>query len=627
MFGRDVPVAPVGFDRSLLRRSSNVKAMIRGLASLVGALTFLAALGPAGALRAQSRSDVEIPRLMVLPFKSNEKGLGSEASEAVRQRIANDLGRRTLMVITKSGVCANLEASGFSCDSAPDQLTSKLLGSALRSEEYLEGTITKTGKMMRLETLFYITGFPDATQVLPTDSSTSLGNLAEQVSKSFAEARKQVPAFIDCMHALQNGKTDSAIIAAKAGIAAYPPSTASRVCLANALLRKDAPSDSVIAVAARVVQLDPHNKLALGLVAEEYRKRGQAFKNAGQQDSARVYLTLAVEAWASLIEADPRNVILVSDIVNRIAASGYAAAAKPIIMRAVAANPGDPDLVRLEWQILLATRDTADLRLATKVGDEMVRVDTSAADTTYFIREAAAYAQLGDVTKAAAITTAGINKFPLNPSLWGLNSQIQRLAGNAQGAADAAAKLIQIEPSNGQGYILLARAEFDLQQQDATLAAIRKALNPPKAAKAGPLTTADSARAAEAAHADSADAGQLALVLGNRAFKAAQAAQPQRVEDYITAVDILSLADSAAPNDGAKFLRGYAAFRVADIAVRQNVNAKKCDLARQASEYFTIAQVSIAAGGKFNPQAAGQLLGNIQQYLPTVEGQLKRYCK
>ena len=179
-----------------------MKAMIRGAASLLGALSLSAALLPSAALPAQAAEDV--PRLMVVPFRGNEKGLGPQASEAVRTRIASDVSVKQLAVISKSTVCANLEASGFSCDSVPGSASPRAC-SRIRCapRRTSKGTITKTGNAYKLETRFYVTGFPDMSQPLPDANGTKLGDLAAQVSKSFQAARKQVPEFANCMHALQ----------------------------------------------------------------------------------------------------------------------------------------------------------------------------------------------------------------------------------------------------------------------------------------------------------------------------------------------------------------------------------------------------------------------------------------
>src|SRR5262249_10481927 len=123
-----------------------------------------------------------------------------------------------------------------------------------------------------------------------------------------------------------------------------------------------------------------------------------------------------------------------------------------------------------------STKDTAYFRKAVTIGDEMVHVDTSAADTTFFIRQSAAYAALGEVPKAASTMNAGTAKFPLNQSIWALDSQIQRLAGNPQGALDAATKLAALDTLNGHAYLLAAQAQMDLQKGDQAVTSIRLAL-------------------------------------------------------------------------------------------------------------------------------------------------------
>jgi tetratricopeptide (TPR) repeat protein len=604
-----------------------VKSLVRRFAPLA-ALTLSAALVPAGAPQAQGS---EVPRLLIMPFKSNQKGLGSQVAEDMRQRVASDISSKQLTVVNKASVCANLEASGFSCDSAPDLLTSRLLAKNLRTEEFIVGSVdTVAGKKVRLTITMDITDFPDATQTLPPIIGNRVSDLPEPASKAYQAARKEVPDFTKCMNSLRSGDLATAIAAANSAITIYPNSTAARVCLANALVKQNAPTDSVIKVANKVVELDSVNKLALGLLGDQYHAEQLKYKAAGKADSADIAGGLAVQAWARLIEIDPRNVILVQDNITKIVVSGYAQKAVPIIQKAVDNNPGDPDLVKLDWQILLAagasTRDTAFYRRAVNIGDEMVHVDTSAADTTYYLRQSAAYATIGEMGKASATTSAGVNKFPLNSTLWLINSQIQRLAKNPQAALDAASKAIGLDSTNGHAYLLAAQAQMDLGHGDQAVASIRQSVTHHGNAKNW-KTGADSARGMAQLHEDSAASGQLLLVLGGQQFKAAGAANPQKADDYKRTMSTFALADSISPSPNAMFYQGYAAFKAGDLVVRENQTAKKCDMAKDAQELFQTAQLKMAAGGKADPKTAAQMLGIIQQYGPAVDGQIKRFCK
>src|SRR5688500_20171803 len=93
-----------------------------------------------------------------------------------------------------------------------------------------------------------------------------------------------------------------------------------------------------------------------------------AYKAAG--DSAK-----STELLVTLLSTDPTNVKLQLDVINEIAATRNFPAARKIIREALEANPGDPDLIRLHFQIHVATKDWKEAVLA---GEELTRPDASA---------------------------------------------------------------------------------------------------------------------------------------------------------------------------------------------------------------------------------------------------------
>ncbi|HEX7941830.1 MAG TPA: hypothetical protein VF488_08480, partial [Gemmatimonadaceae bacterium] len=379
-------------------------------------------------------------------------------------------------------------------------------------------------------------------------------------------------------------------------VTAYPQSTIGRVCLANAYLALKMPPDSIIAVTSKAIQLDPRNKPALAIAA-------QAYKDKYDQSKDTTALDQAVDTWAAMLAADPKNVKLVQDVTEKIAASGRAQRAKPIIIQAVKDNPGDPALIHLEWLILQATKDY-DQAVAT--GEEMVKSDTAAADTTFFLRQAALYALANQPQKAAETTARGVAKFKDNASLWSLNAQTQRLAGQLPAAVTAANTAIKLNPKAEHAWLRKAQAEIEMNQPDSALASLRGAI---------------------ANGEDKSTIGQVVLALGGQAYKKADSIKPPQIEPFQQAVQVLQLADSIAPSPQGKFLLGVSAFRVGDIAVRANQTAKKCDQAKLAQDSFLTAQINITQGGQFDPNTAKQLLGALQQYQPAVESQVKRFCK
>ena len=136
-------------------------------------------------------------------------------------------------------------------------------------------------------------------------------------------------------------------------------------------------------------------------------------------------------------------------------------------------NPGDPSLVRLKWLILQATKDYAE---AGATGEQMIKSDTAAADTSFFIRQASLYTLAEQPQKAAEVTARGVAKFKNNAALWSLNSQTQRNAGQLQAAVEAANTAIKLDPKAEHVYLRKAQAELDLKQPDSALASLRAGL-------------------------------------------------------------------------------------------------------------------------------------------------------
>ncbi|HJU64926.1 MAG TPA: tetratricopeptide repeat protein, partial [Gemmatimonadaceae bacterium] len=307
------------------------------------------------------------------------------------------------------------------------------------------------------------------------------------------------------------------------------------------------------------------------------------------------------EVWTELLALDPANVRLQQQYAEELARSGKANLAKPIIARALAANPGDPGLMRLNFLILLANRDWKD---ATAAGEELARIDTSASDTAFFDRLAKAYASDSQPQKAAEVTARAVAKFANNASLWSLHSQLLRSAGQTQQAVDAAKRAVSIDPKVPHGYLRLAQAQIDLGVTDSALVALRQAVQ-----------NGD----------DAALVGQILLVQGNQLYRSATASKNRA--DFMKAVQVLTLSDSLAPSPSGSFLLGVSAFNVADLAIRENERAKNCDNARMAEQMLAVAQIHIPKGAQVQREAAGQLMSAMQQYNPAVEAQVRRYCR
>ncbi len=576
-----------------MRMTCQSKLMLGVIAVALGANA--PGLLPAQARKTEVLPD-ETPRALIVAFRSPEKGAGPNLGENIRSKLQSDIPIKQLYVIPKATICANLEASGFPCDSMPDAITSRLLATSLRADFYVDGVVTKTPTGYTSNARLVLARDNSMVQPLPTATGNKLGDIAAAISKSILDVRKELPDERTCETKLGGGDAPGAVTAAKASIAAYPQSSIGRVCLANALLKQGVSPDSVIAVAKQVTAIDPRSRPALIMLGDAYAQKND--------------LNHAVEAWTKLIASYPKDVQLVSTVVNKIGQSGQAAAAKPIIVAAVDSNPGDPDLVHLKYLILLATKDCGE---ATAAGEQMIKADTSAADTTFFLRQSACYASANDPQKASATAAQGVAKFKNNAALWSLYAQTLRLAGQLPQSLAAAQTAVKLDPKTEHGYLRIAQAQIDLNQPDSAIGTLKQAV---------------------AAGEDKATVGQFLLVLGNKAYKDASAqvittsdSLAIRRDAFQKAAVILMSSDSIAPSPAAKFVLGVSAFKVGDAAVRDNQSKKTCELAKLAQSSFLTAQINIAAGGSIDPKTAQQLLSALGQYGPAVDGQVKKFCK
>ena len=566
-----------------------MKPMVRGATTVIG---FVAALGATEvSTREAQRRPVapppDAPRFPVLPFKAADKKVGVQAADAVRARLTSAYRIRDMYVIPRADVEAILKGSGFPEDEAPDPITARLLAAQLRGDEYLEGSLTRTAAGYRLDTRMVLTRDNTMVQPLPPAEGAKVEDAARAVVASIQEARKQLDDVRACENAMRENNVAAAVTAARTAIAEYPQATLARVCMARVLTSQKAPPDSIIPVLEAVLAVDSTSRPAL-------EQLGLAYKAANQVDKS-------VQTWGRLIRYYPNDGKLVSDVVNEIAASGRPEIAKPIIEQAVEQNPGDPALTRLLFLIQLASKDWKG---SVKTGEDLVRVDTASADTTFFLRLAVAYDSDSQPQKAAETLARGVAKFPNNAALWSTYAQMLRNSGQLQQSLTAIDRAISIDPKVEHGWFRRAQTLVELGQTDSAFASAKRAV---------------------AAGEDKALVGQLMLVEANKKFRAARASQ-QRA-DYQEAVRLLSQADSIAPNETISFLLGASAFSVGDQAARENQKAKSCELAQLAEDSFTTAMIHLPKGARVQQEASMQLLNAIPQYTRAVEGQKKNFCK
>lgn len=561
-------------------------AAAAGLLAVVGVVT-------AGAQPPRLPPRPDTPRLMVQVFGSADRVMGPEASDHLRQRLISTLPSRIVWVFGKEEIVGLLEQSGYPVDQQLSRTDEAALAKMLRADEYVRGNVFKDGDTYRIEAQLVLTRDLSLSQPLPPAEGNRPDRAANNLIRAIQDARRQLPHEKRCIDLARDDKLNEAVAAADAGIAEYPTATLVRYCKMNVLARRKAAASEVLAMANEILAIDPNSRAALAIAADQQ-------KEMGNTDEAN-------ELLVRLLATDPTNTTLATQVVDALAASRKYDVAKEIVLKAVHDNPGDIGLIRLQFLILTAA---GDYKEATKIGEEMVQMDTSLADVTFFTRLSALYASDSQPQRAAEAAARGTQKFPNDAGMWQLYAQTLRTSGQLQQSIGAARRALEIDPKLPNGWTQIAIAYNELGMADSTLDALRNARE---------------------AGDDREQIGGYALSLGNRIFTAANAAEQKLPESFERALPFLFFADSTAGSaevqTNAKLLIGVSSYFIGAGVAQDLQRTKSCDDARRADVAVTNAVMYTQQGGRARPEVAAQIIPAANQLLPYTQAQVKALCR
>jgi tetratricopeptide (TPR) repeat protein len=548
----------------------------------------------------------DAPILVVVTFKSVDKKTGVDFAEAVRDRISGDVSYRELQVQTKVNIDATLQASGYDMTAALTEGDANLLAKQLRADEYIEGTINKatTGPGFTSEAWMVMTFDQNQVQPLGTFTATKLGDITSQISKAFQAAHKVFDDVKKCRAARREDKSGDAMSIAAAGIVKYPKSTLLRICQLQTMVDAKKPPADLLKIAGDLLQLDPKSKFALQAEADAYDQlseldKGDSAKAANDKDKK-------IETLASLLAADPTNTKLQQTVTYELAAAGKYDVALKIISKAVEDNPGDVTFTKLYWQLLYATKD---YKTMVKVGDEMVKMDTSFADTTYYDRTIDAYRMDSAWANAAASAAHATAKYPKRADYWAQRGQLELKAGQVQPAVVSLRRALEIDPTLQGARLLIVSSLVDAGAYDSAMVAMHDAV------KAG----------------ENADRiGQIALTIGGKLFKLANDENPKTIPSWQKVIPYVAYADSVSGNrdtkNTAQFELGVSHYYISSLMYPDVVAQKSCDGAKQVQDYLISASSELQHGGATQPAAVGQLMPAIQQMTDAVGKAVAVFC-
>ena len=566
---------------------TTVKAMQRRGLRVAGLVAVVSAVSAAPAVAQTQRTVEPDARILVATFRSTDRGLGVAGADAVRSRVSQEVPQKQLLVIRKEDINGTLAASGYAADSALSPSDMKELAKLMRADEILDGTVTKLPDgSVRVDARLLLARDVSLAQPLPSATARNVGDAARQISRDLQAARKQLASNKRCENHLRDRQVDQAVAAAREGITAYPQATLSRLCLLSAQREQKASNDAIITSANEILAIDPNSRIALGILYEAQKAKG---------DNEQAVATLM-----RMQKADPTNTQLIQTIAAELARLDPPRALT-VLRPLVEQNPGDAELSRQLWLTELRAQD---YKGAIRTGEALAKLDTMIVDSTYYTRMIAAYAADSQPQKAAEYAGRAVQRYPQSATSHLVFAQTLRRAGQLPQAAQEYERAVRLDPKVEGGYLALIVTQCELNQTDAAFA---------------------SGQAAIAAGQDKQTIGQALIGCAAPAIRTAQNDKSRAA--WQRAYDISNRVDQVASSPNSKFFVGVSAFQVGVDALQNLNKTKSCDEVTLTENMWAAAQIAMPAGASVDRGAAGQIMGAIQQYSPTITQAKAAYCK
>ncbi|NUQ12880.1 MAG: hypothetical protein HUU26_11255 [Gemmatimonadaceae bacterium] len=567
---------------------------------MTGAMLVLAAV----AAGAQSNTNtqrplrpgqIKGPNFMVPVFRSQDRQLGLQVADVVRDRLMSDNLMTSMWVIPKKDLIANLEQSGYSGTDALSTNDLRQLATFVRAEEYIDGVVTRNadGTITLVATL----NLPRAEgleQPLPAITAPRPGDVAARISDEIEKARKQIKGANDCAQASRQRQYDEARQHAARGLREYEKGVFPRMCLLEMALVQRAPADTLIRIAEEVLAIHAENDRALKIVVDQY---------AAKAATDKAYEEKYIAALQKLLTADPTNTSLQGQIVNALARAGKFDMARPIIDEAVKQSPGDPELVKLQWNVY---RAVSDWKGAIRVGEEMVRHDTAAGDTLFFQQLVAAYLSDSQPQKAQEAAARGAAKHGTNETLLLSVIQLARRNGQLPQALEAVDRLLAINPKNPTAALQRAQIYSEMDQVDNMTSALRAAVEvgAPKDIAAGMI-----------------------LNMVNPWFQRWSRDTAKTIDEGEKILHLVAYSDSLNATPAAALFSGLLQLQLGQTFLTQGAQARNCEQATRGRDYVARSQEILPRAGRQFPDQTAQAMNGVMQLLPYGEQVMRAVCR
>lgn len=531
------------------------------------------------------------PRIMVATpyaFSAADSLPAVEIGRGLRRELSG-IGGRDFVVIPDSVMNSALVQYGYNADAILTAPLAVTLAKNIQARYILQSSLARIeGGRFRIQAR--LVGVNDDAGVLQENVQVAGQKniqFGEKTAQLFSKVLDAMDEARDCVN-LKTTKPKDADEKAQKAIKLVSNHGLAHLCQAQMAIDAKKPRAEILPHLEKAVEGDSLSLVAWGLLAGQYE---------AANDTAK---TLA--AYAQLLRVAPTNQKLREDIFKRFLNYGATDRARQVADEGLALDPYNADLYDLKSNACLFG---SDYKCAIDALEQLYAIDSTKADTLFFIKITAAAGEKPDTNKLIQWSATGVARFPENIGLLESLNRGLVFKGLTDSSLVVTKKLMSLEPG----------------QSKPALAAIQMLVTTKKLDKIGPFAEYIEKNGDAEAKGILA---QLYVAIANGFL--------QPPQDYASAAlySEKSLAMSGpqgkyAPQ--ANFIWGVALFQTAAKLDEQTAAQKSCDLANQEAKAFADAKQHITDGKSVNAGTADQLLGAIGQYETRTAQMMKVFCK
>jgi tetratricopeptide (TPR) repeat protein len=582
-------------------------------------LAVLLAIGAASAAPAQLAVTQPTERLLLLPLSVTtpaDSATSITVMDAVRERVAQ-LARYKVIVIPKAKICEALTASGFTCDILLDDRGASDLARFLTAQSYNRGSLTRNGGVLSADVRIISgsSGF-GASFTVSGAPGVGPGSLVEAMAQRLNTIIRAAEYARSCTDQRSKGQYQRALDEARKALAIEPNLVSAHLCVATVYEAQRFGPDSIIAAAQRALKGDPKNTQALNLIANGYLQKGDTLR--------------WLDALSSLARGDIKNIRTVLGVSQLLTQNKQAPKAVALIDDALAASPGEPQLMASKKRICIQNELW---RCVLDVLGQELKSDTMVGRDTATLRLAIGAAQaLADTQSYLKWTGVAVHNFPTSATYWKQRGAAWELAGKPDSAVVAYVKSLAIDPSDMTGTLLVAKALVDNANYDTV--AVRNCRGDTSCVRQlrdhliARLDTAKTYLDRAVSSPDTVARVNAAALMRSAGEKLVRAGVPEVAYQWLDrTLQVLAPRSPADTNGVRQLIRvntsfwfGLASVSGLSKLYQDVVKSKNCDQAKAFYDRLQRTKQALQLGRSVHPPTADNLLNNV---LPKFDAPIK----